>query len=183
MKTIKFNEVEYNLVYYVFEENTKIRVTILKEDYTIPEVADEIKDTTTIEVKEDSEVIAQFNNFSTLVALQIFSNYPVDGGATDTVISIELVNADLQAQIDDLNAAIAQQTQAINSKVDSSVIAEVEEIGGKSKNPYEVNETFMGDDGKYYKAVATINTGNILVVNGNIEETNVNETIKESEGE
>lgn len=137
MKTIIFNEVEYRLVYLVFEDNTKIRVTIYKDNYNIPYVVDEIKDTETITVLENDEVIAQYNDFSKLVAIQIYDNYPIDGERTDTVISIELVNADLQAQIDDLNDSVATQQNAIDDLTNS-----IEEI-----TPYtETKTAYIGDE-------------------------------------
>ena len=170
---IQFHQTMYDLVTQPYVYQTRFQCAIEKGEHTYDSIIEDTVDPQEITVYDDEEqVIGVYSGYTHRIAITIMDN-----------INIELENTDIAQQIQDLTDSInAQQTQ-INSKIDSSVIAEVEEIGGKSKNPYEVNETFMGDDGKYYKAVATISTGNILVVNGNIEETNINETIKESEGE
>lgn len=106
MKTIKFNNTEYNLVFTAIENSTKLRITILKENHTIPEIADAVKDITTISILEDDEVVAQYNQYTDLVTLQSFSDYPINGEETDSVILIEMVNGDLQEQINALTGKI-----------------------------------------------------------------------------
>ena len=170
---VQFHQTMYDLVQAPYVYQTRFQCAIEKGEHTYDSIIEDTVDPQEITVYDDEEqVIGVYSGYTHRIAITIMDN-----------INIELENTDIAQQIQDLTDSINAQQAQINSKIDSSVIANVEEIGGKSKNPYEVDETFMGDDGKYYKAVATINTGNILVVHGNIEETNINETIKESEGE
>ena len=60
------------------------------------------------------------------------------------------------------------------TKADITTISTTtESIGSPSSQTYEVDDVFMAD-GQMYKAVAKIYTGNILVENGNCEQTTIN---------
>lgn len=112
MKTVKFNEVEYKLLYTVFEGAAKLRAMIYKENHDIPSVSADVNGCENIVIKEDGEVTAQYNGFSSLVGIQIFSDYPVNDG-TDKVICIDIVNANIQSQIAALTAQVQTQETAI----------------------------------------------------------------------
>jgi len=112
MKTVKFNKTEYKLVYTVFEGVAKLRVMIYKENHDIPSVSADVNGCENIVIKEDDEVTAQYNGFSSLVGVQIFSDYPVNDG-TDKVICIDIVNTNIQSQIDALTSQVQTQETAI----------------------------------------------------------------------
>lgn len=115
MKTVLFNTNEYQLVYYAFDNSTRLRITILKENYTIPDLADDLKNINSITIKEDDEVIAQYENFTNLMAINIYNDYPIDNERLDKVISIELENTNLAQQIQDLTNSVSQQQTSIDT--------------------------------------------------------------------
>lgn len=184
MKTIKFNDTSYELVYDVIKESSRIRITIYKNDLSLADVASVVTDVNQIQVLEDDEVIAIFNGYTFPVALNIYNDYPFSAEAFGSVISIELENTDMQSQIDAINNQIdiivsVQESQEaqLDGKLNASVLGDEETIGEPSKNNYKVDETFIGSDGKYYKVIVPIITGTILVVGGNCEETSISEEL------
>lgn len=168
---IKFHDTLYDLITEPYIYQTRFQCEIEKGENTYDSIIEDTVNPTEITVYNDEdEVIGVYTDFNKRIAITIMEN-----------VSIELENTNLAQQIQDLTNSVNEIQSEVNSKISSSVISDVETIGGKSNNSYEVGDTFMGDDGNYYKAVATITTGNVLVVNGNIEPTTINDTIKESE--
>lgn len=103
MKTIKFGDVEFKLVYDVVEDSTAhIRVTIYKESFDILEVADAAHECDRIVVYEDGVGVKVYENFTELDAVQLFKDYPIGDNEFGPVYSIELTNADIQGQLDAL---------------------------------------------------------------------------------
>lgn len=232
MKAIKFNTINFELI-GINVSADHLSATIVKDDYAVDDVIEELEDTTTITISEDDETTAVYNGYSKIFAVTYYKNYEYNGEAADA-ISVELINENIQQQINELfstvqsvqseqnshsetitslsgelhnhsdvianlndevtsqsdeltnlndsltnlNGSLGTITDKVNKKLDASVIGEVETIGDKSLESYEVNDTFMGSDGKYYKATAPIIAGTILSVGGNCEETNVSDELK-----
>lgn len=119
MKTIKFGNVVYDLVYDVVAEAASIRVTIPKGNLTLADVAPVVQGVEEIQViGDDGTVLAIYKGYTRLTTLNLYTNYPLEWGAFGPVISIELQCADVVSQIDALTAA--QETQGAE-------IADIEE--------------------------------------------------------
>lgn len=186
---IKFMTTSYELASHENVSPTRLQATLVKGDHTVEGILAELEGTTTVTITENDEVVAVYNGYEAVLAVTVILNQLIDVPTqtyADTV-SVELVNTDIEAQIANLQStqaahsnaieanynAIASLGEELDDKVDSSVIGNVETIGTPSKNHYEVGDTFMGDDGKYYKATATIMIDSVLVIGGNCEETNI----------
>ena len=192
MRTLKFNSIEYRLVDHENVMPSEFQATIFKEDYSMEDIAEDAQNNEEIKIYDDDVLVATYTGYTDMRAISMYAH------DSDMVVSIELDNHDVYSMLNDMaqdiseiedvqdahSNNISELNQQIVTKVDADVVAETENIGMPSKNSYAVGATFMGSDGNYYKAVATITKGNILVVNGNIEPTNINEeinSIKESE--
>lgn len=106
MKTIKFGSNSYQLACGVVRDSAMIRVTIYKEDYTLSDIAQTVSGIEAIEVYDEDTLIVTYAGFTLLSALNLYNDYPVNGGLFVPVISIELVNTNIQLQIDALNRAL-----------------------------------------------------------------------------
>lgn len=189
MKQIKFDDVTFNLASDVSVTFDRLAAGIIREEgVTVEDVDNAAYNATVITILEESEVIATYRGYTTLIGTGLTRNVVIDQqGTTVDMIQVTLLNTDFQAQLEQLSnglsqvesaqsaqaSAISTLTEEVSSKVDSSVIGDVETIGALAKKPYEVGETFMGDDGKYYKVTAPIMVESVLVIGGNCEETNV----------
>lgn len=192
---IKFKTTSYELASQENVSASRLQATILKDDHTVENILGELEGTTTATVTEDDEVVAVYNGYTDVLAVTVMTNQLIDI-STDTyadTVSIELLNADMQSQIDSLQSvqaahsdaieanynAIASINDEIDNKLDSSVVGNEETIGSPSKHPYEVGDTFIGTDGKFYKATSPIMIDSILVIGGNCEETKISAEISE----
>lgn len=199
MRAIKFNTVNFDL-YGINVTADHLSATVVKGDYTVDDIIEELDGTTTTTISEDGETVAVYNGYSKILAVTYYKDYehedPVD------IVSVELINEDLQQQINDLlntvenvqstvtsvqnfqnfqSEAIDNLSNEVSGKLDTNVIGDVEDIGEKAKRSYKIDETFMGSNGKYYKAIVPIITGTILTVGGNCEETSISEELKVEE--
>lgn len=139
MKTIKFGDVEFKLVYDVVEDSTAhIRITVHKENFDILEVADAAHECERIVVYEDGVGVKVYENFTELDAVQLFKDYPIANEEFGPVYSIELTNADIQSQLDALlgrvnNLEVSQELQsnAIGSLEESQEVQDgaIEDLG------------------------------------------------------
>ena len=114
MKQIKFNNTLYSLATDVVNDAATLRATILKEENTIPAVANTVANVQDIYVIDNGVIVAQYVGFTNLVALDIFTDYPSPlGPGVADVISITLQNANIQQQIDNIyNSVVSiEETQ------------------------------------------------------------------------
>lgn len=187
MRYIKFNTTSFPLASVENVSISRLQATILKtEEVTVENVIDAIADLETVSIYQEDELVGVYNGYTDLIATVVRANQAIDNqGTTATTISVELLNHDIQSQINDLSDSVTavQSSQAsivndINGKLDAAVIGSTENIGSLSSKVYEIGDTFMGSDGKYYKAITRILTDSTLVVGGNCEETSISDEIK-----
>lgn len=158
MKQLKFNDTLFTMPYDVVIEGATIRVEVLKEDYTIPQVSNIVSGVSEIKVLENDEVVATYNNYTDVVALQIFSDYPISSDSKGYVISIVLSNPNIQTQIDSLNSAVSslQETQIQHTENIVALNQEMSEL-----TPY--TETKTGYFGETEKTFYNVPEGNVSV--------------------
>lgn len=181
MSKIAFHNTLYELASSPNITPFHFQASIYKGDNTYDFIIDQ--DTLNVsEIKiynDDNEIIGIYTGYSHRVAITIMEG-------SDSV-SVELENTDVMSQINALTNNVAalqamqnsQQTSIENlndTKLNSSIIGTSETIGEPSINSYEIGDTFAAN-GNYYKAVATIIKGNILVENGNCELTTIEEEL------
>lgn len=106
---IQFGEHIYNLVHDVVADAVNFRAEILKEDNNMADVAVAVSGVSQINVTDDEgSIIKVYSGYVNLITLSLYKNYPV-GAETDTVISIELQNSNLQDQINALYSQVETQ--------------------------------------------------------------------------
>ena len=179
MKTIKFKTKVYELADDPNVMPSHFQASIVGGDNSIDEIIDEATDISSITLFEDGETIAIYYEFKTLFVV----SYSKD----NDIISVEMLNTDLEAQINALSANVTNlqesQEALMSSKMDAEVVGYVEYIDKSSKHTYEPGDTFA-INGQMYKAIVKIWTGDAFIIGGNCELTNLTEEInsfKESE--
>lgn len=151
MKIIKFNDTSFSMPYSVVKEGATIRIEVLKEDYTLPQIMPLISDVEEIQVMEDGEVVAVYTGYTEVVCLQIFNDYPIGGENRGYVISMVLANADIQAQVDSLSQQVSSLEETQTEQANA-----IEEL-----TPYtETNSAYFGETEKTFYNVPE---GNISV--------------------
>lgn len=90
MKTIKFDNFVYDLVYDPVKQNPLVRITIVNTNLDIVDVATKVRNHDSIEVLDESgELFQSYEGYTDLVTIQRFDDYPI-GEDTGSVFSIEL---------------------------------------------------------------------------------------------
>ena len=129
MKVIKFNDTIFTMPYNVVVEGNSIRVEVLKEEHTLPEIMPLISGVEEIQVLDGEEVIEVFTGYTDVTGLQIFKEYPVEYEVKGTVISMVLTNpgihnqiSSLEAQVQAQESAIAELGEAVSSESDTNSV-------------------------------------------------------------
>lgn len=99
----------FNLVDNINVSPSRLQATIFQENFTMEFIAECVKDNTEIQILDDSEIIGIYEGYSDLFALSMYYNQD------DEVVSIELMNADIESQIDNLSVIQTQQGTAIDT--------------------------------------------------------------------
>lgn len=151
MKVIKFNDAIFAMPYNVVVEGNSIRVEVLKEEHTLPEIMPLISGVEEIQVLDNNEVIAVYTGYTDVICLQIFSDYPIGLESTGYVISMVLSNADMQAQINNLS----QQVSLVNEAQ--------EQLGNRVDDLTPYIDTKKGYYGETEKTFYNVPIGNVSV--------------------
>lgn len=122
MKTIKLNEITYELVHNVIKDSTRIRFAIPKGGYTLSQIAPTVTGVNEILVLDSDEVVAIYTGYTNPVSLNVYNDYPLSGDVRGSVISVELENVNFQSQIDAISAMQATQGAEI-ADIEKSVDA------------------------------------------------------------
>lgn len=126
MKTILLNNVSYKLVDSPNISADRIQATILKEDYSFEEIVENAKGNEEITVKEDDTTIGVYSGYTNFLAASL---YEIKVGS---VVSIELLNADMQSQINNMERVQESQGEAIEA-LDKKVDNAVNTLGDKAE--------------------------------------------------
>ena len=123
MKTVKFkSDVAYKIASDINVSFSRFQATLVKEDHDFESIVSDVDNCPEIKVYDESgAVIGTYQGYLSRLAI---SQYDIEiGGVPTTVVSVELINNDVQAQID----AIGQQIRDINSTQasQSSAIADL----------------------------------------------------------
>jgi hypothetical protein len=188
MKQIRFDSTVFDLVSNPNISIDRLQATILKGENTVESIANAATNAETIAILEDGEVIGLYNDYNILIATVLRKDQEIDfEGTTADTVSVELRSNDIAVQIETLDSNLGRVESRQNSqgaqisnlgvevskKLDSSVVGDAETIGSPSSKKYEIGDTFMGSDGKYYKAISTIPVDSVLVIGGNCEVTDI----------
>lgn len=142
MKTVAFNTIEYNLVDDVNVQPNCFQATILKESYSIEDIVSDATSNEQITIKEDDEVIGVYPGYHTLIAASYYKNNE------DDVISIELLNNDMQSQINTIAEQITSigEVQEAHTNNIAELNAEVQDL-----TPYtETKTAYYGENEKIF---------------------------------
>ena len=199
MRQIRFGSTVFDLVSVPNIHVDRMQATILKGANTVESIANAANNAESVAILEDGEVVGIYDDYNILIAAVLRKDQEIDieGTIADTV-SVELRNRDIQAQIVSLDnsldnvkstqssqgARIANLDAEVSTKLDSSVVGNVETIGAPASKKYAIGDTFMGSDGLYYKATSLIPVDGVLVIGGNCEVTDITkelQSVKEGE--
>lgn len=141
---IKFHKITYNLVGEPNTMPTRFQATFEKGDYSFDFIITDTLNTDEITVYNDEdEVSGIYTGYSSRIALYVL--------ADNNHVSVELENANIQAQIDALTASVSAQQTEIDSLSDS-----VEEL-----TPYTETKTAYYNESE--KTFYNVPEGNISV--------------------
>ena len=199
MRQIRFGSTVFDLVSMPNIHVDRMQATILKGANSVESIANAANNAESVAILEDGEVVGIYDDYNILITAVLRKDQEIDieGTLADTV-SVELRNRDIQAQIVSLDnsldhvkstqssqgARIANLDAEVSTKLDSSVVGNVETIGSPASKKYEIGDTFMGSDGLYYKATSLIPVDGVLVIGGNCEVTDITkelQSVKEGE--
>ena len=132
MRYIKVNSTSFKLASNENVSASRLQATILKEANTVEAIAAAFDGSSKIDILEDSEVVATYNGYSSVLGVVLRKDQTVDhsGTVADTV-SVELLNVDLQAQLDALDAKVkrVESTQASQAATISTIDSAVTDLG------------------------------------------------------
>lgn len=139
---IQFVETKYDLVDPISRSASHLGAAIVKADYSLDDIVADVKASSVVKVYDDAdELIAQYEGYTIFVAA---SNYPIErGDAIIDVVSVELENADIQAQVNSLFSDVEdiEQIQSEHADDIANLNSAVDAI-----TPYTVTETgYIGD--------------------------------------
>ena len=122
MRTIKFHTTEYQLVDHENVMPSGIQATLLKEDHTVEEIAEDATGAEEIKVYEDETLVATYTGYTDMRAISMY------GHEEGMVVSVELDNHDVYEQmnnlteqvsnIEDVQDAQAENIAELNTRVD-----------------------------------------------------------------
>ena len=112
MNKIQFNTIKYDLVDPVNRSASDFQATIVKGNNTLDAIISDAKSSEVIKVYDGNVVVATYEGYTMFKAASTYLNNDVD------VVSIELLSADFQTQLNNMDSEItslqsAQETQAL----------------------------------------------------------------------
>ena len=152
MRTIKFKTTEYQLVDHENVLASSFQATLLKESYTVEEIAEDTVHAEEIKVYEDEELVATYTGYTDMRAISMY------GHEEGMVVSVELDNHDVYSQLNNM----AEDISAIEEVQDAHTnnLAELnEEVADLT--PYV--ETKIGYYGETEKTFYNVPEGNVTV--------------------
>ena len=152
MRTIKFKTTEYQLVDHENVLASSFQATLLKESYTVEEIAEDTVNAEEIKVYEDEELVATYTGYTDMRAISMY------GHEEGMVVSVELDNHDVYSQLNNM----AEDISAIEEVQDAHTnnLAELnEEVADLT--PYV--ETKIGYYGETEKTFYNVPEGNVTV--------------------
>ena len=110
MRTVKFNSTEYTLVDHENVLSSSFQATILKEDYSVEDITEEATGAEEIKVYDGDTLLGVYDGYVDRIAISLYTAKDAD------VVSVELQNADVMAQLDSLTASVEAQATVISSQ-------------------------------------------------------------------
>lgn len=152
MRYIQFNEIKYNLIDHENVLASSFQATILKEDYSVEDIAEDATSAEEIKVYEDDELVATYTGYTDMRAI---SMYELEEGM---VISIELDNHDVYSQLNNLTQMVGdiEEVQDAHTNNLSELNEEVAEL-----TPYTETKTAYFNENE--KTFYNVPDGNISV--------------------
>lgn len=152
MRTIKFHTTEYQLVDHENVMPSGIQATLLKEDHTVEEIAEDATGAEEIKVYEDETLVATYTGYTDMRAISMY------GHEEGMVVSVELDNHDVYSQLNNMAEDISaiEEVQDAHTNNLSELNQEVAEL-----TPYV--ETKIGYYGETEKTFYNVPEGRVSV--------------------
>lgn len=107
MNTILFGSARYDLVDDVNVSATRLQATIYKGESSVEQIAENTTGVAEIKVYDDDTLLGVYDGYTDRIAISLYEANGAD------VVSVELQNADVMAQLDSLADTVALQSEAI----------------------------------------------------------------------
>lgn len=152
MRTIKFKTTEYQLVDHENVMPSGIQATLLKEDHTVEEIAEDASGAEEIKVYEDETLVATYTGYTDLRNVSMYYNNDV------LVVSVEVDNHDVYAQMNNLTEQVSniEEVQDAHTNNIAELNTRVDDI-----TPYV--ETKIGYYGETEKTFYNVPEGRVSV--------------------
>lgn len=132
MLTIIFNTIEYDLKDRPNVSASRFQASLTRA-HSIDEIVEEVSNTSTIIIKDNGITTAVYEGYTKMLAVAVYED----------VISVELINEDIQMQIDSLGRAVdnLSDNQEMQEGEISNLNNQVSEL-----TPYKAIKTASKDD-------------------------------------
>ena len=101
MRTVKFKTTEYQLVDHENVLASSFQATILKESYSVEDIAEEATGAEEIKVYEDETLVATYTGYTDIRAVSMY------GHEEGMIVSVELDNHDIYSQVNTLSEQVS----------------------------------------------------------------------------
>ena len=144
MRYIQFNDIKYSLVDHENVLAASFQATLLKEDYSVEDIAEDATSAEEIKIYEDDDLVATYIGYTDMRAISMYEN------EKEMVVSVELDNQDVYSQLNNLAQEISdiEEVQDAHTNNLSELNEEIEALTPytETKTAYfnESEKTFYG---------------------------------------